>query len=457
MDKTKKVYTSFLYRLKPAQMMVLGFGSVILIGALLLMTPLATNSGNSTSFIDCLFTATSAVCVTGLIVVDTSIHWSIFGKVVIILLIQIGGLGFMAISASIAIIFGKKINLRQRILIKEALNQNHLSGSVRLIMTVIKFTFIIEAVGALLLSTVFIPQFGLVKGIGFSVFHAISGFCNAGFDLMGQTTGAYSSITSYYNNPIVVFTISALIILGGIGFGVMVCVVGKKKFRDYDLSSKLAIITTLILLLAGTALIFFGEYTNTGTLANLNMWDKFQVSFFQSVTTRTAGYTTIDFTQLREATLFVMIILMFIGASPASTGGGIKTTTVAIIVVAVKSFVKDKNEITVFKKSINKYTFRKALGVFVIAVVTVVTSTYLLTITQGGKFNLLSSAFEVASAFATVGLSLAGSYNLNLFGKILIIFLMFAGRVGSLTVFTIFLHEPEPDNVRYPEGKVLVG
>lgn len=457
MDKTKKVYTSFLYRLKPAQMMVLGFGSVILIGALLLMTPLATNSGNSTSFIDCLFTATSAVCVTGLIVVDTSIHWSIFGKVVIILLIQIGGLGFMAISASIAIIFGKKINLRQRILIKEALNQNHLSGSVRLIMTVIKFTFIIEAVGALILSTVFIPQFGLVKGIGFSVFHAISGFCNAGFDLMGQTTGAYSSITSYYNNPIVVFTISALIILGGIGFGVMVCVVGKKKFRDYDLSSKLAIITTLILLLAGTALIFFGEYTNTGTLANLNMWDKFQVSFFQSVTTRTAGYTTIDFTQLREATLFVMIILMFIGASPASTGGGIKTTTVAIIVMAVKSFVKDKNEITVFKKSINKYTFRKALGVFVIAVVTVVTSTYLLTITQGGKFNLLSSAFEVASAFATVGLSLAGSYNLNLFGKILIIFLMFAGRVGSLTVFTIFLHEPEPDNVRYPEGKVLVG
>lgn len=457
MDKTKKVYTSFLYRLKPAQMMVLGFGSVILIGALLLMTPLATNSGNSTSFIDCLFTATSAVCVTGLIVVDTSIHWSIFGKVVIILLIQIGGLGFMAISASIAIIFGKKINLRQRILIKEALNQNHLSGSVRLIMTVIKFTFIIEAVGALLLSTVFIPQFGLVKGVGFSVFHAISGFCNAGFDLMGQTTGAYSSITSYYNNPIVVFTISALIILGGIGFGVMVCVVGKKKFRDYDLSSKLAIITTLILLLAGTALIFFGEYTNTGTLANLNMWDKFQVSFFQSLTTRTAGYTTIDFTQLREATLFVMIILMFIGASPTSTGGGIKTTTVAIIVMAVKSFVKDKNEITVFKKSINKYTFRKALGVFVIAVVTVVTSTYLLTITQGGKFNLLSSAFEVASAFATVGLSLAGSYNLNLFGKILIIFLMFAGRVGSLTVFTIFLHEPEPDNVRYPEGKVLVG
>lgn len=204
-------------------------------------------------------------------------------------------------------------------------------------------------------------------------------------------------------------------------------------------------------------MIFFGEYTNTGTLANLNMWDKFQVSFFQSLTTRTAGYTTIDFTQLREATSFVMIILMFIGASPTSTGGGIKTTTVAIIVMAVKSFVKDKNEITVFKKSINKYTFRKALGVFVIAVVTVVTSTYLLTITQGGKFNLLSSAFEVASAFATVGLSLAGSYNLNLFGKILIIFLMFAGRVGSLTVFTIFLHEPEPDNVRYPEGKVLVG
>lgn len=457
MGKIKKVYTSFLYRIKPAEMMVLGFGTVILIGALLLMTPWATNSGARTSFIDCLFTATSAVCVTGLVVVDTSLHWSVFGKTVIIILIQIGGLGFMSISAAIAIIFRKKINLRQRVLIKEALNQNQLSGSVRLIINVIKFTFVIEIIGSMILATVFIPQFGIVKGIGYSIFHSISAFCNAGFDLMGKTSGAYSSLISYYNNPIVVFTICALIILGGIGFGVMVCVGSKRKFRSYDLTSKLAIITTAILIVIGTALIFFGEYKNPGTIGNMNSWDKFEVSFFQSVTTRTAGFGTLDFSKLRESTLFIMIILMFIGASPASTGGGIKTTTLAVIAMAVRAFIKQQDEITVFKKRINKYIFRKALGVFVIAIITVVIGTYLINVTQGKQFNLLASAFEVSSAFATVGLSVAGSSNLNLFGKILIIFLMFAGRVGSLTVFTMLLHEPEQDNIRYPEANVLVG
>ena len=457
MDTAKKVYPSFLYRIRPAGMMVLGFGSVILIGALLLMTPFASNSGTSTSFINCLFTATSAVCVTGLVVVDTSVYWSVFGKTVIILLIQIGGLGFMSLSAAIAIIFRKKINLRQRVLIKEALNQNQLSGSVRLIINVMKYTFIIEFIGSLILATVFIPKFGLVKGAGYSVFHSISAFCNAGFDLMGRTSGEFSSLVSFYNNPIIVFTISSLIILGGIGFGVMVCVLSKRRFREFDLSSKLAIITTIALIIIGTALIFFGEFNNPDTLGHLGAWDKFQVAYFQSVTTRTAGFGTLDFSKLRESTLFVMIILMFIGASPASTGGGIKTTTLAVMVLAVRSFIKNQDEITVFRKRINKYIFRKALGVFVVAIGIVITGTYLINITQGPQFNLLASAFEVASAFATVGLSVAGSPNLNLFGKILIIMLMFAGRVGSLTVFAMFIHDPEPNCVRYPEANILVG
>lgn len=457
MDTSKKVYPSFLYRIKPAGMMVLGFGSVILIGALLLMMPFATNSGTSTNFVDCLFTATSAVCVTGLVVVDTSLHWSIFGKTVIILLIQIGGLGFMSLSAAIAIIFRKKINLRQRVLIKEALNQNQLSGSVRLIINVMKYTFIIEFIGSLILATVFIPQLGIIKGIGYSIFHSISAFCNAGFDLMGRTSGEYSSLVYYYNNPIVVFTISSLIILGGIGFGVIICVLSKRKFRSFDLSSKLAIITTIALIIIGTALIFFGEYNNAGTIGNMNIWDKFQVSYFQSVTTRTAGFGTIDFSKLRESTLFVMIILMFIGASPASTGGGVKTTTLAVIFLAVRAFIKNQDEISVFKKRINKYIFRKALGVFIVAITTVIIGTYLINVTQGSKFNLLASAFEVSSAFATVGLSVVGTPNLNLFGKVLIIMLMFAGRVGSLTVFAMFMHDPEPNNIRYPEANILVG
>ncbi len=457
MDTAKKVYPSFLYRIRPAGMMVLGFGSVILIGALLLMTPLASNSNTSTSFINCLFTATSAVCVTGLVVVDTSLHWSVFGKTIIILLIQIGGLGFMSISAAIAIIFRKKINLRQRILIKEALNQNQLSGSVRLIRNVMKYTFIIEFIGSLILATVFVPKFGIVKGIGYSLFHSISAFCNAGFDLMGRNSGQYSSLVLFYNNPVIVFTISTLIILGGIGFGVMACVVAKKRFRHFDLSSKLALITTIVLILLGTLLIFFGEFNNPASIGNMSIWDKFQVSYFQSVTTRTAGFGTLDFSKLRESTLFLMIILMFIGASPASTGGGIKTTTLAVIFLAVRAFIKEQNEITVFKKRINKYIFRKALGVFVVAISTVIVGTYLINISQGHEFSLLASAFEVSSAFATVGLSVAGSYNLNIFGKLLIIFLMFAGRVGSLTVFTMFMDDPEPDNIRYPEANVLVG
>lgn len=445
------------YKISPPTMMILGFATIILIGAVLLMLPFSTNSGQVTDPLTCLFTATSAVCVTGLVVVDTSLYWSVFGKTIIIILIQIGGLGFMSISALVALVFGKKINLRQRVLLKEALNQDQLSGVVRLIRNVIKFTFTIEFCGALILSTVFIPQFGVKRGIGYSFFHSISAFCNAGFDLMGSTTGAYSSIISYYNNPIVVFTISALIICGGIGFGVMVCILSQKEFRHYDLNSKLALITTAVLLIGGTILIFTGEFNNPETIGNMNLWDKFQVAFFQSVTTRTAGFGTVDFGGLRESTVFLMIVMMFIGASPASTGGGIKTTTIAVIFMAVRAFLRNDNEITVFRKRINVFTFRKAIGVFIIAIVVFISGTYLICMTQGSNFDIMASAFEVSSAFATVGLSLGGTPNLNIFGRCLIMVLMFAGRVGSLTLFTLLIHDSNAKKVRYPQGKVMVG
>lgn len=457
--KMEKIrYPSLIHRISPAAMMVLGFGSVILFGAFLLMTPLASNSHEITNFIDCLFTATSAVCVTGLVVVDTGVHWSIFGQVVIISLIQIGGIGFMSISTSIVLVLGKKVNLKQRILIKESLNQNEISGAIRLVINVLKFTFLTELVGALILSTVFIPQFGLKKGIGFSIFHSISAFCNAGFDLLGPTTGEYTSLMSYYNNPIIVFTITSLIILGGIGFLVMANVFqrGKKDFR-LTLTTKLVLSTTAILLVAGTALIMFGEFNNASSIGNLSLWEKFQLSYFQSVTTRTAGYVTADLTKFREGTLFIMIILMFIGASPASTGGGIKTTTLAVIFMGLRAFLKNENEITVYKRRINVYTFRKAMGVLIVALIVVLTSTYLLNVTQSSKFTLLACAFEVSSAFATVGLSLAGSPNLNLFGKSLVIFLMFAGRVGSLTIVSLFVRAEGKKKVRYAEDKVIVG
>nr|WP_297575102.1 TrkH family potassium uptake protein [uncultured Peptostreptococcus sp.] len=456
MRKNSKIHPSPLYILSPGQMMVAGFGFLILLGAILLTTPWASASGRTTSFLDGLFTATSAICVTGLVVVDTSIHWSIFGKVIIIFLIQVGGLGFMTLGTLVALIFGKKINLRQRILIKEALNQEELSGSVKLIKKVLKYTLIIEGLGALILSFVFIPQFGIIDGIGYSIFTSISSFCNAGFDLMGSVSGEYSSIISYYNRPLIVFTVSALIILGGIGFPVIINVVSKKTFKKLSLNSKLALVTTAILIIGGFLMIFFGEIGHS--MDGMNLWEKFQVAFFQSVTTRTAGYATIDLTKFRESTLFVMIILMFIGASPASTGGGVKTTTAAILFIAVKSFIKNENEITVQHKRINVFTFRKALGVFIIAITIAVLGVYLLSITQDPKyFNILSSAFEVSSALATVGLSLAGSNHLNSVGKIIIMALMFTGRVGSLTIFTAFISENKRKRVRYPEAKVLVG
>ncbi|WAW15500.1 TrkH family potassium uptake protein [Peptostreptococcus equinus] len=450
-------YPSFLHKISPAAMMVLGFATVIFIGALLLMTPLASKSGDITSFIDCLFTATSAVCVTGLVVVDTGIHWSIFGKIIIIMLIQIGGIGFMSISTSIVLVLGRKVNLKQRILIKESLNQNEISGAIKLVINVLKFTFITETLGALILSTVFIPQFGLLKGAGFSVFHSISAFCNAGFDLMGPLTGQYSSIVSYYNNPIIVFTITSLIILGGLGFLVMANIFQRKRVCRITLTTKLVLTTTLILIIAGTVLIMFGEFNNKASMGNLSLWDKFQLSYFQSVTTRTAGFATADLTKFKESTLFIMIILMFIGASPASTGGGIKTTTLAVIFMGLRAFLKNENEITAYRRRINVYTFRKAMGVLIVALTVVVTSTYLLNVTQSNKFSLLSSAFEVSSAFATVGLSLAGSFNLNLFGKILIIILMFAGRVGSLTLVSLFVRADSKKKIRYAEDKVIVG
>jgi len=445
MRKNSKIHPSPLHILSPGQMMVAGFGFLILLGAVLLTSPLSSANGTSTSFIDALFTATSAVCVTGLVVVDTSIHWSIFGKVVIILLIQVGGLGFMTLGTLVALIFGKKINLRQRILIKEALNQDELSGSVKLIKRVLKYTMVIEGMGALILSFAFIPQFGFLKGIGYSIFTSISSFCNAGFDLMGSISGEYSSIVSYYNRPLIVFTISALIILGGIGFPVIINIVNKRHLKKLSLNSKMALVTTAILIVGGFLMIFLGEVGHA--LHGMTLWEKFQVAFFQSVTTRTAGYATIDLTQFRESTLFVMIILMFIGASPASTGGGIKTTTAAVLFIAVKSFIKNENEITVQHKRINVFTFRKALG-----------GVYLLSITQDPKhFDLLSNSFEVSSALATVGLSLAGSYHLNSVGKVIIMVLMFTGRVGSLTIFTAFISENKRMRVRYPEAKVLVG
>lgn len=445
-------------KLNPSQMMVVGFAAVILIGAILLSLPIATQTGERTSFLDSLFTATSAVCVTGLVVVDTATHWNFFGQIVIIILIQTGGLGFMTITTLFSLIVKKRINLKERLLIQESLNQIDLSGLVKLTRYILLMTFVIEGIGALILSTVFIPQFGFIRGSWYSIFHAISAFCNAGFDLMGNVTGPYSSLMYYVNNTTITLAISALIILGGLGFPVILDIVKNKKISKLNMHSKIVLISTSILIVVGMLFIFIVEYKNVGTLGNLSLKGKILASLFQSVTIRTAGFATIDLTILHQATLFIMMIFMFVGASPASTGGGVKTTTIAVLILTVKSFLLGKEDIEVFGRRITSSTVRKSVGIFFVGVLAVLTGILLIVLIEP-KFDLLEASFEVVSALATVGLSIGGSSNLTSIGKLLIVIYMFMGRVGLLTIFLALVakNTVNKQQIRYPEGRIIVG
>lgn len=458
MNIISKHFIRLMNKMQPAQIMVMGFAITILIGGILLNLPIATKSGESIGFLNALFTSTSAVCVTGLIMVDTATYWNGFGQMVIILLIQIGGLGFMTITTLFALITKKKIYLRERILIQESLNQFDLSGLVKLTRYVLLMTFTIEGIGALMLSTVFIPQFGILKGIWYSIFHAISAFCNAGFDLMGPVSGQFTSLTYYVNNFTISVTISLLIIFGGLGFPVILDIIRKKRFSKLNLHSKIVIFTTLVLILGGMISILFLEYNNPKTLANLGFGGKILAAFFQSVTTRTAGFNTIDLTAMHESSIFIMIILMFMGASPASTGGGVKTTTLATIVLSVRAFINGKEDIEVANRRIGPSIVKKSVGIFAIGVTVVVFGTLIVSVTDP-DFSLVEVGFEVVSAFATVGLSIGGSPNLSILGKIFIMLFMFMGRVGTITIFMAIAsnkskRKPE---VRYPEGKIIVG
>ena len=455
-NRIKKLLLIF-NSMQPAQVMVLGFGSLILFGAFILNLPISTQSGENVGFLNALFTATSAVCVTGLIVVDTSTYWNEFGQFIIITLIQTGGLGFMTVATMFSLITRKKINLRERLLIQESLNQVNLSGLVKLTRYIIVMTLVIEGIGALLLSFVFIPKLGLVKGIWYSIFHSISAFCNAGFDLMGSVTGEpFSSLNYFVDNALINFVICALIVLGGIGFPVLLDIINNRKYSKLNIHSKIVLNTTAILIIIGFLFIFIAEFNNG--LGNLSIKDKILSSLFQSVTLRTAGYTTIDFTVLGESTLFFMIILMLIGASPASAGGGLKTTTIATLFLTVKAFILGKEDIEVYQRRIGTSTVRKSLGIFFIGVSLVLFGTLVLNIISPG-FNLIESAFEIVSAFATVGLSIGGSPNLTSLGKIIVIIFMFLGRVGSMTIFIALLSRSSKakSKIRYPEGKIIVG
>ena len=458
MKKIVKKFSDIINKMEPTQVIVIGFAVIILVGAILLSMPISTQNGERIEFLDALFTSTSAVCVTGLVAVDTSTYWSFFGQLIIIILIQIGGLGFMTMTTLFSIIIKKRINLKERLLIQESLNQIDLSGLVRLTRYILLTTFLIEGVGALLLSTIFIPQFGILQGVWYSIFHAISAFCNAGFDLMGSVSGPFSSLTYYVNNFTVTVTISLLIILGSIGFPVIIDVIRYKKLSKLSIHSKIVLFSTAILIVFPMLLILLIEYNNPKTLGELSFGGKILASFFQSVTLRTAGFNTIDLSVMKESSIFLMIIIMFIGASPASTGGGVKTTTIATLVLTVKSFIFGKQDIEVCGRRISETTVKKSLGIFFIGITLFLIGTLIISVTDHG-FSLLEVEFEVVSAIATVGLSIGGSPNLSILGKIFIMIFMFVGRVGSLTIFMALASRGMKKNppIRYPEGKIIVG
>lgn len=441
------------FKLRPVQILALGFASLILLGSILLALPISSASGEATPFLDALFTATSATCVTGLVVVDTGTHWNMFGQIVIISLIQIGGLGFMTFSTLIAIILGKKVSLRERLIMQEAYNAYNIQGLVKLVIYVLVITFTIEGIGALILTTQFLQDYSIGTAIYYGIFHSISSFCNAGFDLFGNFNG----YTLYVNNPIVTLTVASLIVIGGIGFVVISEIISHKKRRKYSLHTKVVLTTTVALIVLGTIMFFLFEHNNPKTMGELSFIDKIFASIMASVTPRTAGVNTIPLTDMTTASQFLTVILMFIGASPGSTGGGVKTTTIMILFMTVMCIINGREDTEIFKKRINKYSVYRAIAITSISFILIMIVTMILSISENGSF--MQFIYESTSAFGTVGLTLGLTPTLTPIGKIAIMITMYAGRLGPLTLVLSFAYKKKIANtsIKYPEDKIIVG
>jgi trk system potassium uptake protein TrkH len=437
-------------KVSPAKILAGGFGLTILVGTILLSLPIAARTGRL-PFLDALFTATSAVCVTGLVVVDTGTYFTRFGQTVIMMLIQIGGLGIMTAATLVFILLGKKITLRERLVMQEAMNQVTLQGLVRLAQIVVLMTLTVEAIGAMLLSTRFIPIYGFGTGLYYAIFHSVSAFCNAGFDLIG----GFRSLTPFSHDPVIVLTVASLFILGGLGFTVIMEIHQKRKFRRMSLHAKMVLSISFMLLSLGTIVVLLLEYNNPATLGQFPLPGKLMNAFFTAATPRTAGFNTVPTDGLLSYTMFFMVGLMFIGASPASTGGGIKTTTFGALVVTVFSTIRGSEEPLLFKKQIPVEILRRALSIVMIASMLVFTVTLILLYTEGG--TLMDTLFEAMSAFGTVGLSTGMTPDLSPIGRMVIIVTMFAGRVGPLTMVFALARRMRKAPVHYTAERILIG
>jgi len=435
----------------PPRTLLMGFGLIILVGALLLRLPIASTSGKSMPFIDALFTATSATCVTGLVVVDTGTYFTTFGHWVMILLVQIGGIGFMTMATLFALILRRRISLKERLILQTSLNQGSIEGLVRLVRKVILFALALETVGALLFTIRFLFDMPLGRAIYHGVFHSISIFNNAGFDLKGEFRSFSGYATDLYINVVSM----ALIILGGFGFVVLADLFDIRKKRSFSLHTKVVLTVSAGLIVIGMLIIFIFEFTNGRSIGDESFGHKMLISLFQSVTTRSGGVATVDVSEFRQATQFFMVILMFIGASPGSTGGGIKTTTFAVLVGAVLTMIRGKEDVVLFRLRLAQERVYKAVTVTLFCIGIVMLGTMILATTENAAF--LKILFEATSAFGTVGLSMGLTGSLTVAGKLTIISLMFIGRLGPLTL--TYALGPKPGRVLYrqAEGKIIIG
>ena len=438
--------------LNPSKILVLGFAVLILLGALMLTFPFATEDGDGLSWLDALFTATSATCVTGLVVVDTADTFSLFGELVIISLIQIGGLGFMTFATLILLLLGKKISLKERLVLKEAYNNETLSGLVKLVKRILIFTAVIELTGGFILAIRFSYDMPIGQSFYYGFWHAISNFNNAGFDLMG----GFNSLTRYVDDPVVVLTICSLITLGGLGFIVLNELYEYRKNKRFSVHAKIIFVMTGILTIGGTALIFLFEYENSQTLGTLSPIGKVLGALFQSVTPRTAGANTLPIADMTQPALFLIIFLMYVGAGSGSTAGGVKISTMAVLFATAWAQIKGRSDVVIFSRRIVVETILKALTVALAGFLIVTFVTLILTITESGHEFILY-LFEATSAFGTVGLSMGLTPVLSAVGRIAVMLTMFAGRLGPLTIAFAISKRQRQDSTRHPKGNILIG
>ncbi|QYX31682.1 TrkH family potassium uptake protein [Sphaerospermopsis torques-reginae] len=441
-----------------ARTICLGFMAVILAGTILLMMPFSTSNGMWNDPIVALFTSTSAVCVTGLSVVDPGTYFSFWGQLFIVLLVQIGGLGYMTTTTFLILLLGRRFDLHQKVAIQQALDRPGMSGSTQIIRSIIATTMIFEITGIFLLLPAFVPDYGWNKGLWLAIFHSVNSFNNAGFSLFKD------NLIGYQTSVLVVFTVTGLIIFGGIGYQVILDMylwlrdrfLKKPNAIVFSLDFKVATSTTLILLILGTIAFFCIEIRNPQTFGNFSLSDQLLLAWFQSVTPRTAGFNTIDIGKMTDAGLFITIALMFIGASPGGTGGGIKTTTLRVLTSCTKAILQGKEEVLLYDRKIAISLILKAVGVVVGSLSTVIGATILISLTDP-KLEFIQILFEVVSAFATVGLSTGITAGVSIAAKLILIITMYIGRVGVLLLMSAILGDPRPSRVHYPEENLLVG